>query len=211
MMKTMFNRRRLSAAAVGIAATALLVACGSSDDSTSDDHAAHDAHGHSHAPSAAATSVAPQTVAADVEFATMMIPHHSQAVEMADLVPSRTKNAWLTGFADEVKKAQQPEIDQMSAALKSWGKPVPSVDADHSGHQMEGMMTPDQMAGLEKLSGAEFDREWITMMIAHHRGAVAMAKTELAQGQNPDMRTLAQEIIDSQTGEIAELEKQLKG
>lgn len=201
--------RRLTVAVAGAAAVGLLVACGSSDDGH-DDHSAPGAS--SHTASGSPTSVAPQANSADVEFATMMIPHHAQAVEMADLVPSRTQNAWLIGFAQKVKDAQQPEIDQMTEALKAWGQPVPGTDSahDHAGHGgMEGMMTPEQMANLEKLSGPEFDREWITMMIAHHRGAVAMAKTELAEGENPEMKKLAQQIVDSQQAEIDELQAQL--
>lgn len=207
MTPTTTPTRRLALTAIALAAAGLLAACGSDDTATG-----HDGHeSHSHGSSGAPTSVAAQSNSADVDFATMMIPHHEQAVEMADLVPSRTENAWLRTFAEQVKKAQQPEIDQLKAALKSWGKPVPSGDG-HSmdGHTMDGMMTPEQMADLEASTGADFDRQWITMMIAHHEGAVAMAKTELAQGENPQMKTLAQSIIDSQQAEIDEMRKQLK-
>lgn len=137
----------------------------------------------------------------------MMIPHHSQAVDMADLVPSRTDNAWLIAFAERIKEAQQPEINQMTEALKSWGQPVPDAKAEHV---MDGMMTPEQMKNLESLKGEAFDREWITMMIAHHRGAVTMAQDELKSGENPEMREMAQSIIDSQQAEIVDMEQQLK-
>lgn len=197
--------RRLGVTAAAVAIAGLIAACGSTDDATSGD--AHVGHGTTS--TSAPTSVAPETNSADVEFATMMIPHHAQAVEMADLVPSRTQNAWLIAFAEQVKNAQQPEIDQMSEALRSWGQPVPADDDAHAHHEMDGMMTPEQMTALEGLSGAEFDREWITMMIAHHEGAVTMAKTELAQGENPEMRDLAQQIIDAQEAEIAELREHL--
>lgn len=202
-VSTAFSRR-LVLAATTLAAAGLLAACGSGDDAAGhDDHAAHS---HAHGASDAPTSVSAQVNSADVEFATMMIPHHQQAIEMADLVPSRTQNAWLRGFAQQVKGAQQPEIDQLTEALKSWGKPVPD---SHAEHQMDGMMTPAQMADLEASSGADFDRKWITMMIAHHEGAVAMAKVELAKGENPQLRTMAQHIIDSQQAEITEMRAHL--
>lgn len=197
-------RHRLLLTVAAVATAGLLAACGTDD--SGDDHSAHGGSGHSHGASGAPTSVSADANSADVEFATMMIPHHAQAVEMADLVPSRTQNAWLLGFAQQIKDAQQPEIDQLTEALKAWDEPVPD---EHAEHQMDGMMTAEQMTHLESLSGDAFDREWITLMIAHHRGAVAMAQTELDKGENPEMRGLAQEIIDSQQAEITEMERQL--
>ncbi|MFM9377108.1 DUF305 domain-containing protein [Gordonia sp. VNK21] len=193
--------RRLLAAGAALAAVGLMTACGSDDDSQ-----AHDGHQHSHGASTTAASVAPGVNSADVSFAQMMIPHHQQAVEMAELVPSRTQNPWLLTFAEQVKNAQQPEIDQLTDALKSWGQEVP---AGGGHHHMDGMMTAEQMANLEKLSGQAFDREWITMMIEHHEGAVDMAKTELADGENAEMRELAQSIVSAQQGEIDEMKAQL--
>lgn len=205
--------RRLALGATALVAAGVLAACGS--DEAGDDHTGHDpapqSHGEDshaqHEGSGDPTSVAADANSADVDFATMMIPHHAQAVEMADLVPSRTQNSWLRGFAEEIKSAQQPEIDQLTRALQAWGEPVPDT---HAHHEMDGMMTPEQMTHLESLSGEAFDREWITMMIAHHRGAVDMSRAELADGENPEMRGLAQEIIDSQQAEITEMEQQLK-
>ncbi len=212
----MTNRKtlacRLMLPAAILAAAGLLGACSSQDTDDHDDHADHSAAASSPAtasPGAASASAAAQVDGADVDFATMMIPHHRQAVEMADLVPSRTQNAWLIAFAQQVKDAQQPEIEQLTRALQSWGKPVPAAGDDAGHHHMDGMMTPEQMTNLESLSGEAFDREWITMMIDHHEGAVAMAKDELARGANPEMRGLAQQIVDTQQTEIAELRKQL--
>ena len=202
--------RRLAAVVGAVAVAGLIAACGS--DEGSDGHSAHGDHGHSSA--AAPTSVAPQVNSADVEFAQMMIPHHQQAVEMAALVPDRTENLWLRDFAEQVTAAQQPEIDQMTSALESWGQPVDAGQGGdghdaHAGHDMEGMMTPEQMTALEGMTGQQFDEEWIRMMIAHHEGAVTMAKTELDQGENPQMKELAQNIIDTQEEEIIELRAQL--
>lgn len=200
-------RHRAAAAAVAAAAT-VLAACGSGGDPATDQHdhpAGTSAHEHGHGATAAPTSVVPNANSADVAFASMMIPHHQQAVDMAGLVPSRTQNAWLIDFARQVTATQGREIQQLETALSSWGQPVPA----DTGHDMDGMMTPEQMAHLESLSGDAFDREWITMMIAHHRGAVAMAQTEIEQGQNGQMRALAQQIITAQQAEISQLQAQL--
>jgi uncharacterized protein (DUF305 family) len=76
-------------------------------------------------------------------------------------------------------------------------------------HAMDGMMTSAQMAKLGTLRGAEFDREWLTMMIAHHKGAITMADAELASGVNPENRTIAEQIKSGQQAEIARMEKLL--
>lgn len=70
---------------------------------------------------------------------------------------------------------------------------------------MEGMSEED-MAALEAASGAEFDRMFLEMMTIHHRSAVQMAETEVAQGSNPDAVAMAQQIIDTQNAEIQEME-----
>lgn len=67
------------------------------------------------------------------------------------------------------------------------------------------------MTRLESLQGAEFDTLWLQSMIAHHEGAIAMAKTELADGTNPDAKALAQHIIDGQQAEIDQMKTMLGG
>ncbi|MBF6131647.1 DUF305 domain-containing protein [Nocardia otitidiscaviarum] len=144
--------------------------------------------------------------AADVEFLQMMYPHHAQAVEMAKLVPGRTQNQELIALAQAVEQAQAPEMRQISTLLVSFGKSAPSEDGGHAGHGgMQGMMSPEQMTALELASGAAFDEKWMTMMIEHHQGAIAMAETELAQGVNGEAKQLAQAIIAAQRTEIDQM------
>ncbi|NDL57311.1 DUF305 domain-containing protein [Phytoactinopolyspora mesophila] len=144
--------------------------------------------------------------AADVEFAQGMIPHHVQAVDMSELVPERSDMPELRTLADEIQAAQQPEIDQMTEMLESWGEDVPDPDDPHAGHGdtsgMEGMMSDEEMAALENASGAEFDRMWLTMMIEHHEGAISMSETVLADGSDAEVEELAAEIIEVQREEI---------
>ena len=70
---------------------------------------------------------------------------------------------------------------------------------------MPGMMSDDQMSRLCQATGAAFDRAFLQMMTAHHQGAIQMAQTELADGQNPEAKALAQKIITAQQGEITQM------
>ena len=141
---------------------------------------------------------------ADVTFLQMMYPHHAQAVEMAQLVPGRSQNQEVLTLAANIENAQGPEMAQISALLTSFGKPAPTPDAGHMA-AMPGMMAPDQMNTLKGLSGKEFDRMWLQMMIQHHTGAITMSDTEIASGANPDAKILAHQIITNQQAEIDQM------
>jgi uncharacterized protein (DUF305 family) len=152
---------------------------------------------------------------ADVTFAQDMIPHHRQAAEMAKLAAGRTENPQVLDLADQITAAQQPEIDEMSRWLKSWGKKVPSDTSgmgemkgmDHgSSSDMPGMMSADEMASLEAASGAEFDRQFLTMMTAHHEGAIEMARSEEAHGRSDDAVALAEKIHEDQAAEVTTMQ-----
>ncbi|MEP7113068.1 MAG: DUF305 domain-containing protein [Ilumatobacteraceae bacterium] len=138
---------------------------------------------------------------ADVTFATMMIPHHQQAVEMAEMLLDKDGiDERVTNLALAIKDAQQPEIDTMTEWLDSWGQPYDDMGGmDHGG---DGMMSDDDMAALESATGAEASTLFLEQMTQHHEGAIAMAKQEVSSGDNPDAIALAQSIIDSQTAEI---------
>ena len=144
---------------------------------------------------------------ADVDFARGMIPHHRQAIEMADLVPSRGASPEVAALARQIAAAQGPEIEAMTSWLRAWDQIVP-VDAgmDHSSHDMgamDGMMSADDRERLGGANGATFDRMWVEMMIVHHEGALTMAQREVADGKDPAALALAQSIIESQSAEIA--------
>lgn len=150
--------------------------------------------------------------AADVAFATGMVPHHQQALAMADLVPGRDAGPAVTALARQIAAAQGPEIAAMSGWLTSWGQPLPmTMDMDHGSHDMtgmgsmDGMMTKAEMDRLAASNGATFDRQWVEMMIRHHEGAVTMAQREVAEGKFPASIALARSIIASQTAEIASM------
>lgn len=167
----------------------------------------------SKAAASATAQSATQRNDADAAFATDMIPHHAQAVQMADLAPAQAQSPAVKTLATRVKASQDPEIVTMTGWLTSWGKPVPGTMAGHDMGSMSsagGMMSSQQMDELGKASGGAFDRMWVQMMIEHHQGAVAMAKTELGAGANAEAKKLAQQIIDAQTKEIDEMTALLK-
>ncbi|MEU1981597.1 DUF305 domain-containing protein [Nocardia sp. NPDC019395] len=207
------TRKSLTSTAFAIlSSVAVLTGCG--DDAA--EHGSHPATDGGSAPAATSPSVSTPVSGehneADIRFAQEMIPHHRQAVAMAALVPSHSTDPRVVDLAARIQQAQDPEIAAMTGWLEAWGAPVPE-DSGHSGTDhgaMPGMMSTEQMAELEAAEGAEFDRMWLTMMIDHHEGAVQMARTELAEGTDPQARVTAQQIIDAQQSEIQEMRAMLE-
>lgn len=143
---------------------------------------------------------------ADVTFAQGMIPHHRQAVEMAQLASDRAEDPRVLDLASRIEGAQEPEIAEMTGWLEDWDEDVPA-DAGHEDMAGgSGMMSAEDMDALEAATGSEFDEMFLTMMIEHHRSAVEMANTEVEDGQFADALSLAQKIIDAQEAEISEME-----
>jgi uncharacterized protein (DUF305 family) len=148
----------------------------------------------------------------DVAFATNMIPHHQQAVELSAMVPDRSTNAELAALAQQISAAQQPEIDVMKVFLVQWNE-NPDDNSGHGGHgnTMQGMVDAAAMTKLESLNGAEFDKLWLESMVSHHQGAIEMAKAEIANGDNVDAKTLAKNIVATQEAEIGQMKQMLGG
>ncbi|WP_454858483.1 DUF305 domain-containing protein [Promicromonospora soli] len=143
---------------------------------------------------------------ADMTFAQMMIPHHEQAVEMADVVLAKDgTNPEVTALATEIKAAQAPEIEQLGGWLDTWGAPRTMEGDGHDG-MMSGMMSQEDMQALDAATPPESDRLFLEQMIAHHEGAVEMAQTEVDSGSDAAAVEMAQTIIDTQTAEIATME-----
>ncbi|GIF16332.1 DUF305 domain-containing protein [Actinoplanes teichomyceticus] len=196
------RRRGLLAAAAAVGAAVLLAACGGGTESGMD-------HGGTATPTGTASAGVPAAGThndADVAFAQQMIPHHRQAVEMAAMADGRAGDARVTALAGQIRAAQQPEIDTMTGWLTAWGAPAPSAGdtmGDMHHDAMPGGMSESDMTALHNAKGAEFDKQFLTMMIEHHEGAVEMARTETAQGADPQAKALAQKIITAQQAEIA--------
>jgi uncharacterized protein (DUF305 family) len=148
----------------------------------------------------------------DVAFATNMVPHHQQAIELSALVPDRSTNPQLIALANQISAAQQPEINVMKVFLVQWNE-NPDTNSGHAGHHttMQGMVDEATMSRLKSLNGAEFDKMWLESMISHHQGAIEMAKAEIANGDNADAKSLAQNIVTTQEAEIGQMKQMLGG
>lgn len=192
--------RHLTATAAAAALALTLAACGNSATTSS---ASHDATGPSTAASSSGTE---RHNAADVTFAQSMLPHHQQAVEMAEMGATQAARPAVKQLAAQIQAAQDPEINTMTGWLNAWSQPTSMTGmAGHSMDSMPGMMSDADMTKLGTLSGSAFDREFLTMMTAHHTGAVEMARTELAQGRYGPAKELANSIIADQTAETAKM------
>ena len=168
----------------------------------------------------------PRSVRVDQHFIEMMIPHHQDAIAMADLASSRAKRPEVKKIAEAIKKEQTREIQEMHTWYKQWyGKEVPAYSMTdmgmmgnhHNQGQGTGMMGQGRMGqgqgmmsmatDLDALKKApDFDKEFVRQMIPHHQMAVRMAQMASGRAARPEIRTLAQSIIKSQNAEIAQMQ-----
>lgn len=164
------------------------------------------------APSPSASASSSAIGAADVMFATMMIPHHQQAIQMADIIGDKTDvDPRVSALAERISQAQGPEIERMQGWLSAWGVASDADSADMGGmhHGMSGMLSEDDLARLKAAPGSEAGRLFVEQMIAHHEGAIEMARTALDGAQSVEVLELAQQVIDDQTTEIDEMRELL--
>lgn len=195
------NTRAAATAALTLAS--LLVLAGCSGGTTS----GGSMPGMDHGSSSAAPAQSANANEADVMFASMMIPHHKQAIEMSDTLLSKDGvDERVTTLAEQIKAAQAPEITTMEGWLKDWGADSSDMAGmDHNG----GMMSENDMQTLEQATGTEAARLFLQQMIEHHRGAIDMAEQEVSDGQNTDAVALANNIVKTQTSEISTMEELL--
>lgn len=204
------NNRRTILRAVALTATSLvLTAC-------STDHASMESGSMASLNSTVVTSDSSESAdfnMADATFAQNMIPHHEQAIEMAEMALDPTVGASdaLRTLAEAIKAGQDPEIQQMRAWLEAWGQPEMGEMEGHDMSSMTGMMSMEDMDALATLTGAAFDQAWLEMMILHHEGAVEMAEAVKATGTNADVVALADQVIAAQTAEITTMNELLAG
>ena len=156
---------------------------------------------------------------ADVEFVTGMISHHAQAIEMGNLAPGRAEGRAVNVLAARVINAQADEIVIFQQWLEDRGLPVPEarpmpvrmmMDGVEHEMMMPGMLTDAQMTELEQASGADFDRAFLTFMIQHHEGAIAMVERLLdspGAAQDEMVFKFASDIHAEQTFEIRRMQQ----
>ena len=150
--------------------------------------------------------------AADVRFMTNMVAHHAQAVHVSRWAATHGASPAVQRLAERIINAQEDEIRAIQQWLIDRQKPVPTANPHAHHHQMPGMLTMAQMHQLEAARGAEFDRLFLTLMIEHHRGAVAMVK-ELFESpggaQDLTVFKFANDVQVDQSTEIARMEQML--
>jgi uncharacterized protein (DUF305 family) len=144
---------------------------------------------------------------ADVKFMQGMIGHHAQAVEMVELLRTRTASEDMKKLAHRIELSQIDEINMMKAWLNARGAALPDEHAHHKpgAHLMPGMLTPEDMAKLAAAKGSEFDRLFLQYMIKHHDGALIMVKELFATpgaAQESDIFAFASDVEADQSMEM---------
>ncbi|WP_241387710.1 DUF305 domain-containing protein [Rhodococcus sp. CH91] len=201
------NNKALAAGALALAVAFSVSACG---DSGSDGGATSATTTSVISGSATGEATSADHNQADVMFSEMMIPHHAQAIEMSDMLLAKDGIPEpVRSLAEEIKAAQQPEVEQFEVWLEEWGMPMPGSDgAGTGGHHMDemphmdGMMTAQDMEALSEAQGTDAARLFLDQMIVHHEGAIEMAQDETENGQFPETVELARTIADTQQNEI---------
>jgi len=141
----------------------------------------------------------------DVRFMQHMIPHHRQALAMAALAPVRTNSPDILEIAARIDASQDDEIAFMAQWLQQRGEASEPALSPHEHHAMRGMATAEQMQALTDASGVVFDRQFLTLMIAHHEGAIEMVDDLMEQpgsAYDPVLFEFTNDITKDQSKEI---------
>lgn len=189
----------------------LLVACGGGGD------AAGEGQGGTRASDAPVITGEPAGYNdADVTFASSMVTHHQQGIEIAKLAQERSTNPELIALAAKIVATQQPEINILNVFMVQWNENPENRTAPGDGDEgveppVPGMVDDATVERLTSLRGPQFDTLWLESMISQHKGAVAMARTEITDGKNVDAIAIAQTIVAGQEPEIGQMTRMLEG
>lgn len=140
----------------------------------------------------------------DGAFIVEMIPHHESAVQMAEIAEQQAEHPEIKELSQEIISTQAAEIEDLEEIHQRLFE-QPSSDGDHGtmGLPVEDMGMHMNPATLGE--SRPFDRAFIDMMIPHHQGAIRMAQIQLNQGEDPDLKRLAEAVITAQTKEIEQM------
>ena len=141
----------------------------------------------------------------ELMFASMMIPHHSQAVTMSELALANSTNPEITSLSTAIRDAQAPEIKQMQSWLDA-----SNYSESHAHHmEMSGMLSDEELAELSTAKGSAFDRLFLEGMIAHHESAIEMISM-IKNSTNSEVKKLYADILTNQSAEIEAMKALLK-
>jgi uncharacterized protein (DUF305 family) len=140
----------------------------------------------------------------DAAFIADMTAHHQGAIDMAELAKKKGEHAQIRTLADGIISAQQGEIATMNAVRDDM-QAMGMHDGGHMGMSEHAMGMDLSMGDLE--SAKPFDKAFIDAMVPHHQGAIAMAKAQLAKGEQPALRRMAEDIIGAQAREIDQMKQ----
>ncbi len=148
---------------------------------------------------------------ADVEFMQMMIAHHAQAIVMARMAEANGANPSVLKLSRKIDQSQIPEIQIMQDWLRRHDQFAPDTSSWHD-VRMEGMLTDDELAAMNKARGVAFDRLFLVGMIKHHAGAIKMVDDLFKSpgaGQEVDANVFANDVVAAQTAEIGIMKRLL--
>jgi uncharacterized protein (DUF305 family) len=137
----------------------------------------------------------------DVMFMNMMIVHHDQAIEMAELSENRTENENILEISNNISKAQTRENEQMN----KWMQELGYNPGNH--HRMAGMASEQEMQRLRNSNGREYNNLFAELMIEHHEGGIAMAQNVYNSGENTELREMQGQMIEAQQNEIGKMRR----
>jgi uncharacterized protein (DUF305 family) len=143
----------------------------------------------------------------DLQFIDQMIMHHQGAIMSSDHMISDSQRPELRQLYENIQKSQSEQIEQMKAWRKEW-----YPDAEETPGMPSGMMNGGMMQGMmggssmQEMMGANAtDAMFLRMMIPHHQAAVDMSEQALDKAEHPELKELAQTIIDEQSAEIEQM------
>jgi uncharacterized protein (DUF305 family) len=161
---------------------------------------------------ASPVSAAAEANETDRAFVREMIPHHQMATEMAEMAMMDSEHAKLRRLAKKIIRAQSAEIRTMKGIAEDLGvtpaeMPMDGEMSDQTMRDLKTLGVTEDESGMNmdmhELHGAKpFDRMFIDMMVAHHQGAIRMARAELGDGENRRLRKIARAIVRDQKKEI---------
>lgn len=138
----------------------------------------------------------------DIDFANMMVAHHQAAIDMSKKEVSTGKDGKIKDMAQKIIVSQKQEIQQLKEFVKNY---KPSGMKHGEGTLQKSMTGMDEKLKAMHMSG-DIDKDFATMMIAHHQSAIEMSKKELANGMDANLKKMAKNMINDQTKEITQFQ-----